>query len=222
MTAADTLRARFRPEWKARSDFAGLDTMLETVLSFIAAPKVKKVALEKPGTLDAHGVAQALRRDLGKDVVPELRRIRRVVSERKEAMKNERAALGKPKIDATDVAAAMLRQETRTYLRGLTLGERMNVLSNNPDPAMLAAAFEAPAALSGLTAETRVHVEEAYVQANHAPTLKAMDDREEALAVVGAAAEVAVMEVRSNVGLESHEFDGWFAAAGGSETARAA
>ena len=60
------------------------------------------------------------------------------------------------------------------------------------------------------------------MQANHAKTLKEMDDREEALDVVGAAAEIAVMEVRSNVGLEPHEFDGWFATADGTEGRRAA
>jgi hypothetical protein len=40
--------------------------------------------------------------------------------------------------------------------------------------------------------------------------------------VVGAAAEMAVMEIRSNVGLEPHAFEGWFATADGTETARAA
>ena len=39
------------------------------------SPQAKKAALEKAGTLNARGVAEALRRDLGK-VVPELRRIR--------------------------------------------------------------------------------------------------------------------------------------------------
>lgn len=53
---------------------------------------------------------------------------------------------------------------------------------------MLAATLGAPAVLSDLTGETRAHVKEAYVQVNH-PTTKAMDEREEALAVVGAAAE---------------------------------
>jgi hypothetical protein len=33
--------------------------------------------------------------------------------------------------------------------------------------------------------------------------------QDEALDVVGAAASIAVMEVRSYVGLEAHEFDGW-------------
>ena len=38
------------------------------------SPQAKKAAFEKAGTLNARGVAEALRRDLGK-VVPELRRI---------------------------------------------------------------------------------------------------------------------------------------------------
>jgi hypothetical protein len=39
---------------------------------------------------------------------------------------------------------------------------------------------------------------------------------------LGAAAEVAIMEVRSNVGLEPQAFDGWFATADGTEGRRAA
>jgi hypothetical protein len=59
------------------------------------------------------------------------------------------------------------------------------------------------------------------VEAKHAKTLKAMDDCEEVLNLVGAAASIAVMEVRSNVGLEPHEFKGWFETADGIEDRRA-
>ena len=110
--------------------------------------------------------------------MPELRRVTNVVREQRQCIKQQRAALAKPKIDSTDLAAAMLRQEMRLYLRGLNLAERMNVLLTNPDPAMLAAALEGPAALADLTPETRAHVEKAYLETNHSHTLKAMDDRE--------------------------------------------
>jgi hypothetical protein len=40
--------------------------------------------------------------------------------------------------------------------------------------------------------------------------------------VVGAAAAIAIMEIRNNVGLEPHAFDGWFAMADGTESRRAA
>ena len=60
------------------------------------------------------------------------------------------------------------------------------------------------------------------MQANHAQTLRALDEREEAFAVVEAAAAIAVMEVRSNVDLELHAFDSWFATGDGTEGRRAA
>jgi hypothetical protein len=56
---------------------------------------------------------------------------------------------------------------------------------------------------------------------DHAQTLKAMDDREEARAVVGAAAEMAVLEIRTSAGMEPHVFDGSFATADGTEERRA-
>src|SRR5437016_1768950 len=102
MNITDTLRARFRPEWKQADP--PLHTMFENAVSFIDAPRYKKAALEKAGTLNARGVAEALRRDLGKEVVPELRRILKDVNERRAAIKPERATLAKPKIDMTDVA----------------------------------------------------------------------------------------------------------------------
>jgi len=107
--------------------------MFENTLSIIAAPKGTKAALEKGGTLNAVGIAQAMRRELGKNVVPALRRYRQTVNERSAAMERERAAMAKPKIDATGVRAAMLRQETRSYLRSLNDGERLKVLTDKPD-----------------------------------------------------------------------------------------
>ena len=144
MDVTDTLRSRFRAEWKTRADLAGLETMLENTLSMIAGPKVKKAALEKSGTLNAIGIAQAMRRELGKDIVPTLRRMRQTVDERSAAIERERATMAKPKIDATDVTAAMLRQETRTYLRSLNDGERLKLLIDKPDPMMVTAALEGP------------------------------------------------------------------------------
>ena len=100
------------------------------------------------------------------------------------------------------------------FLRGLNLSERMGLLLQDPDETLLAAALEGPPALSGLTAEMRADVEQAYVRKHHAPKLRAMEDAQEALDVVGAAAEIAVMEVRNHVGMTLDEFDRWFADGG--------
>ena len=93
-TAAENLRARFDPAWKSRLDLAGLHPMLETALTFIAAPQAMKAEIEAPRTLNAHGVAEALRNKLSKSVVPELARIHRAVTERKAALVAERGASG--------------------------------------------------------------------------------------------------------------------------------
>jgi hypothetical protein len=217
MHITDNLRSRFRPEWK-QADPA-LHTMFENALTFIAAPQAKRAAIEKAGTLNARGVAEEMRREMGKLVVPELRRILREVNGRRDAVQAERAALATPKTDATD---APLRAEARAYLRSLTDGERMQTLLADPDPLLLAAALEAPSALSGLTAETRAHVEKACVEANHLPQMNAMDDRQEALNQVCAAVEIAMIEIRKHVGLEGPAFDEWFGTADGSGLQRAA
>jgi hypothetical protein len=49
-----------------------------------------------------------------------------------------------------------------------------------------------------------------------------MEDRQDALDVVGAAAEIAIMEVRNHVGMAPDEFDRWFATAANGDKAGAA
>lgn len=205
--AQSALRSRFQSAWKSDPDLAGLDTMFENALSFMHAPSAKKAELEKPGRLSASGVSEELRKELSKGIVPELRRTYRILDDRQRAIKQERALLAKPKMEASE---APMRQEIRAYLRALEQGERMQALTNNPDPIILAAALEGPAALSGLNEQTRGHVVKAYLETNHAATLARLDDREEAYAVVRAAVDIAVMEMRANVGLEHHAFDTWF------------
>ena len=72
MAIVESLRSGLRPEWKTRKR-----------AEFHRAPRAKKAALEKAETLNARGVEEALRRDLGKAVVPEL--IRQTIKERGEA-----------------------------------------------------------------------------------------------------------------------------------------
>ena len=81
---------------------------------------------------------------------------------------------------------------------------------------------EAPNALPGLTAETRVQVEEAYIRANRSAALKALDDLEEALSLLDAAARIAITEIRSHVEMGQMQFDDWFVTAGGADSRRAA
>ena len=147
MTAADTLRARFRREWRKRPELADVNRLLETTLSFLDAPKAKKEAIGKTGRLSSSELAQALQRELGKEVVPALHRIRRAVDEGTMAIERERNA-----------------------------------------------------------------------SAKHQPTwrqTKGDEDREEALALVRAATEIGIRQIRFRVGMSPYDFEHWFATASG-------
>jgi len=212
---ADTLRTRIRPEWKSNPDLVGLVDMIDNALTAIDAPKAMKDRVAQIKTLNALGIAQALRGELSRNVVPELRRIRRVAQERRDVVKSQREALAQVKVDATDVVGALQRQEMRTYLRTLDDGERMKLLTDGDDHRMAQAALEVPAAMSGLNGEMRAQVEEAYVRAKHSAALKALDEMGEALSLLDAAARIAIMEIRTHVGMGDAEFEDWFATADG-------
>lgn len=215
ITPADTLRTRIRPEWRSNSDLRGVVDMVETALAATGAPKAAQERVAQNRTLNALGIAQALRGELTRNVVPELRRIRRVAQERRAAVESQRAAMAQVRVDAADVVGARHREEMRAHLRGLDDGARMKVLIEDPDPRWTQAALELPAVLSGLNADTRAHVEEAYMRAAHSATLKALDELGEALSLLEAAARIAIMEVRTHLGMGEAEFEDWFATADG-------
>lgn len=83
-------------------------------------------------TLNALGIAQAPRGGPSKNVMPELRRTRRVAQERRDAVMNQRVALAQVKVDPTHLVGALQRQQMRSYLRTLDDGERMNLRSTAP------------------------------------------------------------------------------------------
>ena len=72
-------------------------------------------------------------------------------------------------------------------------------------------ALEAPNALTGLSRETQVHVEEACLKANHSAALTALADQEEALDLLDAATKITTREIYSNVNMTETEFTSWFA-----------
>ena len=156
-----------------------------------------------------------MRGELSRNIMPELRRIRKVAKERRAVVEGQRAALAQVKVDPTDVVGALQRQEIRSYLRGLSDGERMRLLIENPDPRVPQAALEMPATLSGRSDEARAQVVEAYMRANHSAALKASDEMAEALSLLDAAARIAIMEIRTQVGMGDAEFEDWFATADG-------
>ena len=54
-------------------------------------------------------------------------------------------------------------------------------------------------------------MQEAYIVANHSGELKVLDEMDEALALLNAAATIAIGEVRTHSGLGHAEFEYWLA-----------
>lgn len=210
---------RFRPEWKEIPALSGFEQLLKTVAVFIQAPQNVRAEIEGPGTLSVSGVNQELRARLSKIVVPELRRIQRLVQDRTADMKRERLALARPQVDPADTASALLRQEVRAFLRGLNDNERLVVLTGTADSVMQEAVLGAPAILSGLTPDGRAQVEKCYMQAQHGAALAVLEQREEALTLLRTAVGVAVGQVQHHAGLAPDIFAEWFAEVGASSIA---
>jgi hypothetical protein len=208
-TIADTLKARWKPEYRDRTN---LESAFNTALSFMGAGGAKRSELEKRGTLSPKGVAEAVREFAGKGVIPELKKFRERVAAERANLKQRRAALGKPKVDPTDLAAAMLRQEYRSYVRSLGLGDRARVLLSD-DMEMIAAVLEVPPALSGLADDLLARVVDHYIEKTAGGELKAIEETEEALSLVQAAVGVAELDLKPHLGMQEHEFRSFMQAA---------
>lgn len=196
MTIVETMKSRWKPEYATR--IAGGSHAFDTALSFIGAAGKKRSELAARGTLSEKGIADALREFADQGMVPALAKFREQVKTERANIAQRREHLAKPKIDPTDVAAAILRSEYRTYLRTLAPAEQIRQLIAGDDPAMVAAALEVPAgSLSGLAPEVRERVVQSHLERTAGDQLKAMAETEEALSVVEATVRLAEQDIAS-------------------------
>ena len=203
LTIADTLRARWKPTYATRVTDGS--HAFETALSFIGAGAAKRAELAKPGTLSPKGIADGVRDFASKGVVPELKKFRALVATDRANLQQRRNKLGKPTIDPTDAAAAVLRQEYRSYLRSLPMGDRTRLVLSGDDPVLVAAALEVPT-LSGLPTDIHAKAVEAYIARTAGPELAALEEADEALSLVEAAIKVAENDLSSHLDMQQHEF----------------
>ncbi|MFB9979452.1 hypothetical protein ACFSQQ_14690 [Mesorhizobium kowhaii] len=214
MNRIETLKSRWRPEWSERSDLAKLNGSFQKSLHFIESLPTHRAKISGPGTLSPKGINETVRAAAAKDIVPDLRRASWEAEKATNSIKNQKLALAVPKPDKTDIAGAILRQEIRTMLRGLDHGDRVRLVMT--DPEFLAASFEGPAALSGMTPEFRADLQRRMIEEKHGPAIEAMKETEEAIAVATAAIEMAVGTVRTECGFgdgPDFQFDRWMATA---------
>lgn len=200
----ETLRAR----WSGK--FADLNGLHETVTSFSGAAARKRDEIAKPGRLSPAGVGEELRAWLAGGLVGEVKRARKTAEDGLAMLAEQRAKLATPTFDASDTIGAAHRKEAREYLRSLDRAERLKILSEDADPLLVAAALEIPA-LSGLDKPMIEALQRVYVEKTHGETLAQIEEREEALTALAAAAGVIKAELQSDVApREGQTFDGWF------------
>ncbi len=208
MNITKTLRSRWKPEWSSRPDLRKLSGYFNKTLTFIEALPAQKRDLAKPGDLSPKGLNEAVRRVAAEKVVPDLRRAAWEAEKTRNGVRNERLKLAVPTPDKTDIASALLRQELRTYLRSMEHGARIAAVI--ADRAFLEAAMEGPAALSGLTDDMRVNLQDRLIDQAHGPAVAAMDETREAIKLVEAAIEVAANVVRTEGDFASDaQFNNW-------------
>jgi hypothetical protein len=100
-------------------------------------------------------------------------------------------------IDRTDAVAEMRRAELRTYMRSLSEPARMGaLLAPQPDPQILDAVLDAPAALSGVSAEHYALAKTAREKQLHGAKLDAVEALQEIIGEANAAAAVARNDLR--------------------------
>ncbi|BAV45843.1 Uncharacterized protein MLTONO_0940 [Mesorhizobium loti] len=213
MNRIEALKSRWRPEWSNRSDLSGLNNAFSKALHFVETVPNTRSQLAKPGTLSEKGLNDAVRSLAAEKVVPELRRAMWTAERAANGLKNELSRLAVPRQhDKTDIAGAMLRGEIRTMLRGMDSGERHGLIMS--DPMFLTAAFEGPAALSGMTEAMRTDLERRMIEQAHGPAIEAINSAKDAVDLTQAAIEMAVSAVKTEGAFDNDHFFGvWMATA---------
>ena len=174
--------------------------------------------LMKDRTLSPFGRQAALKAYIEKFVAPEMRKVQTAVDSlrARNAVRRERVT-APPKFDKGDAAAAQLRGEIRTMLRGMKPGERAtHLLNKNADEKVVLAALEAPF-LAGIDDEMRDKLVTLRASAMFPGELKQIEVTDEAADMVHAANRIALMTLQRALDLPNESMAAEFVKA---QTAR--
>jgi hypothetical protein len=117
-----------------------------------------------------------------------------------------RSQMMRASVDKGDLAAAMVRSEIRTWLRGLEPAKKVAMFAmGDLDPAVAEAILEAPAELSGVTMQQRARLEANLVEARNPAEVTQITQMEDLLAALASADDVAVEMLGKDAGLAKHE-----------------
>lgn len=108
-----------------------------------------------------------------------------------------RGQIKPPQIDRTDAVGEMRRAELRAFVRSLPDHARMALMLTPTDPAVIDAVLDAPAMLSGVTAEHYETARLARDERLHGPALREIEPLQDVVDEANAAAGVAQNDLAS-------------------------
>jgi hypothetical protein len=125
-------------------------------------------------------------------------------------VREQRRALTPTVSDKTNVAAAMLRAELRTFLRSKNRAEIAAIVADpNVDETILEALFEGSPLVIGLDAGTRDQILSMVVSRRSAPAVEALSEQSDALDVLQAGLQVAGATLATAAGVTQEAFPNW-------------
>lgn len=220
MNLRDTLTSKWNPAWDEAPAFRRIRdarTLALKAWDAAGATEVKRAEFGRDGELSPKGIDERTRSFARNEAVPPMRRAAHMVDKVRDEIVRIKSGLGVPKPDPQDFAGAIRRMEMRNWMRGLGGPEVMALLmAEDADADLLAAAFEVPAAMSGLTGQMRDGVAAALIERRHAAELETLEDLQEAIVVVDALIQISASDLAPAVGFRDdndHAFSTWMEAA---------
>ena len=168
---------------------------IKNTLGAYTAVRGKRETLAKNPNLSPVGVVDEARRYIQSDTAKEISLARSTATVFEKQIAARKAATLPPKPSAADAA---LMTEWRTVLRSMSPAQQKALLfSDPPNVQVLQAAVGAPAALSGIAAETLAKALEHYTTVTHPAELAAIAEQQEALDVLNAAAQMTLLAAKT-------------------------
>lgn len=179
---------------------AGLKSVVETTFALaVMIDSAKKRAADDPN-LSVAGRAAYVAKVAVDNVKPLLevtkaaRKMARFNADRKVSLKP-----ATPPRD--DIVGEMKRAELRAFIRSQDLKDRFALAAGYPD-----AVLDAPAALSGLPQDRYEAIKQDFIRSKFGVEIAEIETLDDDLAVVRAAHDLAINELRKNAGMDEQAF----------------
>jgi hypothetical protein len=204
-------RGRYVRPFPVGSAPAPVDGLAEAYRSLLAMPEssaAKVSNLANDQNLTPLGRKSALRSWAQAEPIEALRKARAALAAGDRAIAETRAKMSTALVDKGDFAGAVLRSDIRKWVNAMPPAQRSAMLATGEyDPQTAAAILEAPAALSGVSADQHAALFNRETVAKHPEEAAIIAHIEEAMGAVADADVATTSALRTDAGLLSHEIE---------------